>query len=189
MFKIGVPISSFKNSHATLTFNVLKFNKNNVIESYFFDKGNQKQFFEVKKKYKSDKLNKFGLTIDVFISSFMNPNTYETEYIVKKDFLINELKEKCGLEIVETELFENIYNMHKLFFNKVTNIESDKETKSYFTNVKEIYDMTDNINKASFEMSRLNRYYIFYKPVTNLQKAGKSKGKSKKKIKKINLSE
>ena len=54
---------------------------------------------------------------------------------------------------------------------------------------REIYDMTDNINKASFEMSRLNRYYIFYKPVTNLQKAGKSKGKSKKKIKKINLSE
>ena len=47
--------------------------------------------------------------------------------------------------------------------------------------------MTDNINKASFEMSRLNRYYIFYKPVTSLQKAGKSK--SKKKIKKINLSE
>lgn len=164
-----------------------KFNKKGIIESYFFDKGKQKQFFEVKKKYKSDKIDKFGLTIDVFISSFMNPNTYETEYIVKKDFLISELKNKCGLEVVETELFENIYNLHKLFFNKITNIESDKETKSYFTNVKEIYDMTDNINKASFEMSRLNRYYIFYKPVTSLQKAGKSK--SKKKIKKINLSE
>ena len=106
------------------------------------------------------------MKLDVHISSFMNPNVFKTEFLVSKKFLIKQLKEKCNLDLVETELFENIYNNHRHFFNEIPEVESNKDTKSYFMKVKEIYDLTDNLNKASFEMSRLNRFYIFHKKVT-----------------------
>jgi hypothetical protein len=159
--------------------------KDNKIESYYFDEGKQKKFFEIKKLYKGKDINKFGLKLDVHISSFMNANVYQTEYLVSKSFLINQLKEKCGLELVDTELFENIYNNHSHFFNEIPDVESNKDTKSYFMKVKEIYDLSDNLNKASFEMSRLNRYYIFHKKVTDLDELNKNTSKSE--ISKISL--
>ena len=143
--------------------------KDNKIESYYFDDGKQKKFFEIKKLYKEKKLDNFGLKLDVHISSFMNQNTYITEYLVSKKFLIKEMMEKCNLELVETELFENIYNNHKHFFNEIPDVESNQNSKSYFMTVKEIYDLTDNLNKASFEMSRLNRFYIFHKKINDIK--------------------
>jgi len=142
--------------------------KDKKIESYYFDEGKQTKFFEIKKLYNEKNIDKFGLKLDVHISSFMNPNTYITEYLVSKDFLIKELKEKCNLELVETELFENIYNNHKHFFNEIPEVESNQSSKSYFMTVKEIYDLSDNLNKASFEMSRLNRFYIFHKKIDDI---------------------
>ena len=158
--------------------------KDNKIDSYYFDNSQSRKFFEIKKLYNESNINDFGLKLDVHISSFMNPDTYQTEYLVTKDFLIKKLKEKCNLELVETELFENIFNSHEKFFNSIPKVESNKNTKSYFTKVKEIYDLSDNLNKASFEMSRLNRYYIFQKPTNSNVDITKS---SKSKVSKINL--
>ena len=158
--------------------------KDGKIESYYFDEGKQKNFFEIKKLYDGKKIDKFGLKLDVHISSFMNPNVYQTEYLVSKSFLIKQFKEKCNLDLVDTELFENIYNNHSNFFDQIPEVESNKDTKSYFMKVKEIYDLTDNLNKASFEMSRLNRYYIFHKKVTDVEQLKKN---TKTKISKINL--
>lgn len=159
--------------------------KDKKIESYYFDEGKQKKFFEIKKLYNEKKIDKFGLKLDVHISSFMNPNTYITEYLVSKEFLIKELKEKCNLELVETELFENIYNNHKHFFNEIPEVESNKNSKSYFMTVKEIYDLSDNLNKASFEMSRLNRFYIFYKKVTDVNELNSVSSVSESKSMKV----
>ena len=84
----------------------------------------------------------------------MKENEYYTENVIDPDFFISILKQKSNLQLVETDLFENLYNNYKDFF--INNKSNDK----YIKNIKSFYDLIDD---PSFDLSRLNRYYIFVK--------------------------
>lgn len=140
------------------------FDQNGKISSYYTtDEGDKVLFFEAIKRYDTKNLKKTGLAVDIHIKIFMEEDTYQTEYLVDKDFMIKELKEKCQMELVETELFENVYNNYKDFFENAVPFEEDARTRGFFMKVKEFYNMNDSVNRASFDMTKLNRYYIFRK--------------------------
>jgi len=67
--------------------NSLNYINNKYISTYTDNNGNNIKFFEIIKKYNNK--NNLGNAIDVNISIFRNDNSYITEYIVYKEYLIN----------------------------------------------------------------------------------------------------
>ena len=124
--------------------------------SYITKDGEKKTFFEIIKKFdiKSDTIGT-GKVIDVHNSWISDDNVYQTEYLVSKDYLVNKLKEKCGLKLIESKLFSDIYKD-----SKETLMNS---TDSYMKPIQDYYDQKDEINKKSMIVTNLNRYYIFRK--------------------------
>jgi SAM-dependent methyltransferase len=138
---------------------------NGKIESYYTNKeGIKKKFMHVISKYdiKSD-INKTGLAIDFFNASFQEEGNSRIEYLVPEKFVTDQFKQKCNLELVETENFQNIYYTFKNFFVETAKYEENVKTRAYFEDTKKFYDLTDEINKASFELARLNKLYVFQK--------------------------
>lgn len=130
---------------------------------YYTDNGKKKILFDFKKLYTDDDTKKTGLAIDFHNASYMLENTYQTEYIVDPDFLIETLESKCNLVLTDMDNFENQFNMFKRFFEEVAPYEANEKTKNYFMKVKKFYDFDDEVNKNSFELSKLNNYYVFQK--------------------------
>lgn len=140
------------------------FNKDGKLNSFYVtEEGTKSLFFECIKKYKSKNLNKLGLPIDVHVASFMDAGQYVTEYLVTKDFLVKEMKEKCNTILIETDMFENLEKNSKKMLKTAGSNDSRTDTATYLSRVAEIYNKDDPIIRASMEMSRLNRYYIFMK--------------------------
>ena len=130
---------------------------------HYTENGKKKKLFEYKKLYTDSNLKKTVLAIDFFNATFMNEDTYETEYIVEPEFFINELETKCNLVLLDTDTFENQFNKHRFFFENIVEYENNDNTKDFFMKIKYFYNFEDDINKNSFELSRLNRFYIFQK--------------------------
>lgn len=126
----------------------------NKYTSYYTDiDGKNIKFFEIIKLYNEKKL--IGSAIDVNIGIFRNDNNYITEYLVYKDYLIKQMKEKCNMRLIESHLFYDIFNYNKNFL-----INNNNEN---FKNIKKLYDNNDNESNASIELLKLNRYYVFQK--------------------------
>jgi hypothetical protein len=139
--------------------------KNGTIDSYYTNKeGTKKKFFHVKSLYNlKDNINNTGIAIDFYNSSFQEEGNSMVEYLVTKKFITEQLKKRCNLELVESENFENIYNSFRPFITETSKFEEVSETRKYFADVAKFYDLSDEVNKASFELSRLNRLYVFQK--------------------------
>ena len=135
----------------------------NKITHFYTDNGKKKIMFEYKKLYSDTNIKKTGLAIDFYNAMFNIENTYNTEYIIDPEFLISELKEKCNLKLLETDSFENQFNILRYFFENVAIYEANEKTKNYFMKIKEFYNFNDDINKNSFELTKLNRYFVFQK--------------------------
>ena len=139
---------------------------NGSFSSNYTDDGESKKFFEFTRNYSKDDddINKTGLTYKSFVTLIKDDETkYDLEYIVGKDFLIRQLKEKCNLDLIETDLFYNTYKQQEYFFNNIAPNEERKETKSYFMKVKQYFNQEDSVNSACLEFTKYHRYYIFKK--------------------------
>jgi len=166
------------------------FNNGNITE-YYNEDGQKKKFFEYIKTYSDTDISKTGLSYNAFVTLFKdNENSYDTEYIVKKQFLIDQLKEKCNMELIETELFTEIFDKQMLFFKDVAPHEENESSKQFFMKVAEYYNDTDEVNKVCYKFDRHHRYYIFKKNNIDIQqktkkeetkKGGTKKGGTKKK--------
>ena len=139
-------------------------NKTNYASYYTNTKGEKKVLIEIVKKFDdTQKDYKTGNAIDVYNAMISQEGVYNTEYLVSKTFLENEFMEKCNMELVETDLFDNQFAIHKNYFKYVINFEENVKTRKFLQNAAEYYDESNEVNKASYEVSRLNRYYIFRK--------------------------
>ena len=153
----------------TLNHNKLheQFKKNNgIIESYITDKNGKKTlFFRYKANYNLNikDIDIPGLSYNAYMAWVNNDedSTYE-EYLVSDKYLINSLKEKSNMVLVESNSFGDVYNNYKHFMKNSIHFESDYRTKKFFMNVKEIYNENDNINAEKI-FSFFNNYYIFKK--------------------------
>ena len=131
---------------------------------YQTNKGEKKKLFEIIKRYKNlDSSKTFGLGhgIDVHNAFISHEGVFLKEYLVDKRYLVKELLEKCDLELVETDLFDNQFEIHRDYFEKYITFEDKKQTKKFLNNAQEFYNQEDSVNKASFSITMLNRFYIF----------------------------
>jgi SAM-dependent methyltransferase len=152
---------------------------NGKIESYFTNKdGTKQKFFHIHAKYDiNTKINQTGLTIEMYNSSFMEEGASFAEYLIFQKFVIEKFKEKCNLELVETENFENIYNSFKDFLINTSKYEENLQTRKYFGDVSKYYDLTDEVNRASFELTKLSKLYVFQKRDTKFNNANMKRTK------------
>jgi SAM-dependent methyltransferase len=136
-----------------------------ILEEYYTtDSGEKELLFSIKALYdtKIKNLNTNGLAISYFTSTFMTESSEWVEYLVTPEHLISTMK-KANLELVETETFQNIYAMSKDFLMKGIEYDAGKDTQKYLFDVRDYYNLDISINKAAFEMTRLNRFYVFRK--------------------------
>jgi len=141
------------------------FKQKKIIEEFYTTEiGEKELLFTVKPMYNlEDKnLNKSGLPISVFNTTYMDIGSEFIEYLVTPEFLIETMK-RANMELIETETFQNVYAMSKDFLFDAINYDAGKATKKFLLDVKEYYNMDVSINKAGFEMTRLNRFYVFRK--------------------------
>lgn len=134
-------------------------------KDYYTDRdGNKKLFFDVVKKYgKLDTTKPIGTghAIDLYASWIFEEGNYVTEYLVEYEFMKKELDE-IGLELVESDLFQNQYTLFKSFFTDSYKFESKKDTLKFFSNVAKYFEEGD-INDVSRKYTFLHRYYVFRK--------------------------
>jgi SAM-dependent methyltransferase len=160
-----------------------KLGNNDTFTTYFDDKqGIKRKYFEIVKKYDNTDKITVGKAIDLYASWMFNEGTYVTEYLVDKDFVIEEFKE-IGLELVDTDLFENQLEINKDFFMDTRKYESTQSTRKTLTDASAFYE-EDELNQKLMMFSKLNRYYVFRmnsKTNKKTQKGGYKKSKYKEK--------
>lgn len=134
--------------------------------------GNKKVFFEMTKKYTLDK-KKTGNAIDIHEAWKNDEGVKITEYLVDLEFIKEELERDADLELLDTDLFANQYEIHRRFISDAAHFESSEETRKYMSNVEEYYENTE-MNKKCVKYTNLHRYYIFRKkePTNKKQKGG-----------------
>ena len=142
-----------------------QFKEKKLIEEYYTSEVGEKELlFSVKPMYNlEDKnINKNGLSISFFLSSFMDIGSEIIEYLVTPEHLINTM-ERANMELVETESFENIYVASKDFLIEASSFDAGQETRKFLSGVKEYYNMDVSINKAAYQLTRLYKFYVFRK--------------------------
>jgi len=160
-----------------MIYNLLKGKKSWKI-SKTDNNGIKTTFCEIGKMYTDNDDIGLGFAINVYNSTVNIPGQSYTEYLVDPTFLEKSLKEKCGLTLVESDSFYNIFNLYKKYFTIPVgedfeylagdNAKKHRDIMNYYmmldTKCKSQF-LTEDIdtNLAAFKMSSLNRYYIFKK--------------------------
>jgi hypothetical protein len=150
---------------------------------YTNKKGEKKMFHDIVKRYDKLDLNKpigLGNAIDVYNAMISFEGVYNTEYLVDKQFLEEEFDKKCNMELVETDLFWNIFESQRDNFRDIVKYESAKTVK-YLERTARYYDDSDSVNRASYPITKLNRYYVFRKRDNGDKKQEKTIKKPSKK--------
>jgi SAM-dependent methyltransferase len=129
---------------------------------YTDDDGTRKKLFEIVKKFDGELENKEGLPIDVYLAWFMQENKYETEYLVTPK-LLNKVMENAGCQLVETDLFSNLYSINQQYFTQVIEHEENPKNYKFYKKVASFFEELKGIDKESKIFSFLNRYYIYKK--------------------------
>lgn len=147
--------------------------------TYTNNKGEKKILFEIIKRYDDDRVKtiKTGNTIDLHAAWMFKEGQYVSEYLVDKDFIISELLNDCDLELVDTDLFDNQYEIHREYFNTFAKYDENLETRKFLLNVAKFYEYNE-INGGCFKYTKLERYYIFRKldkPRSKVTKSQKTK--------------
>jgi SAM-dependent methyltransferase len=163
--------------------------KDSLVSSYTDGNGTSKVYLEIKKRYKDLPVGEvygLGNGIDVHNALIQREGEYVTEYLVDKEFLIDEFDKKCNMEVMETDTFESLFHTFRDYFMFASKYENIPETAKFLENAFEFYDQKNEINKAAFKMTRLNRYYIFRKRTRESEKSKSSqKGGTKTNVKDI----
>jgi SAM-dependent methyltransferase len=147
--------------------------KEKFTEYYTTDKGEKKILFDVVKYYDDDVESGMGNKIDFHGAWMFNEGQYESEYLVDKQFLIDELQKDCDLKLIDYDLFENHYNFNKDYLTQYAKFQSNVKTRNTLLDVAEYYDDSE-INITLRKFTNLFAYYVFRKKSTK-QKGGKQK--------------
>lgn len=140
--------------------NMLK--SGNYKSMYTDEDGNRSVLFDIKKKYDGELSNNVGNSIDVHMSWINEEEKYIEEFLVTKELMIKTMKE-ADCKLVDTDLFENLYNLNKPYFNNVIKFEENPKNKQFYEKVASFYDKLTGADKESRDWSFLYRYYVFRK--------------------------
>jgi len=146
---------------------------------YYDENGEKKVLFEIVKKYDDNSKEKLGLAIDIHMAWAFDEGVYQTEYLVYPEFITKSLKEKCNMELIETGLFEDLFNENRSFLELSSRVEQDVKQKKLFTDAYKYYQPSE-LNAKCYDYTFLHRYYVFRKVETNLDEIRQRKSHAKK---------
>jgi SAM-dependent methyltransferase len=129
---------------------------------YTDDDGQRKKFFEIIRKFEGDVADKPNQAVDVYMGWISQEGKYLTEYLVTPKHLIKTM-EKAGCALVDSDLFQNIYNTNKEWFNEVIDHEENPKNKKFYKNVAQFYGDLKGADKESKLWNNLYRFYVFKK--------------------------
>jgi len=141
------------------------------ITEYYTDNGEKKTLYEIIRKYDVKTKENIGLPIDVHMDWISEDGVYLTEYLVRKDFIIKSLNEKCDMELVDTLTFKELYENTKGFIELGAEIEAS-QTRKFFNSIKKFYEENEMNDKCRV-WTYMFRYYIFRKREKNLEEIKK----------------
>lgn len=139
--------------------------KDRHAEYYTDDKGVKRVLWELVKQYDISSLKEnigLGQGIGVHMAWNSVEGDIKTEYLVDPRFFAEELLKDCDMELVDSELFTNLYEMNRGFLTGASKFESVDGTSKFFGNVREFYE-TNEVNNGCIKYNNLMRYYIFRK--------------------------
>jgi hypothetical protein len=137
-------------------------NKQSYTSMYTDDEGIRQKFFEIIKKFDNNYKDEPGQAVDYYMSWMHNEGTYATEYIVSPSYLINIMKD-AGCELIDTNLFVNLYYINKEWFLKVIEHESNEKNLAFYKKIAKFYGELKGADKESLSWNELWRYYVFKK--------------------------
>ena len=145
-----------------IIFNALK--KNDGLFEIFEIDNEKNVLFSITNLYKNDTYNSQDFGLPINITNKLYSAIPKIEYIVKKDILIKYANQYGNLELYETNLFYNFYELNRDLINTVysNNLFNDVYSK-HFEKIYNFYNFKDSIDKYSLEFSKLNRFYVFRK--------------------------
>jgi hypothetical protein len=146
---------------------------------YYEESGEKKVLFDIVKKYDENSKEEIGQAIDVHMAWISDDGVYQTEYLVYPEFLIKSLKEKCNMELIETGLFEDLFNENREFLELSSEIEENAKSKKFFTNAYKYYTPSE-LNLRCYEYTFLHRYYVFRRTESNLSELKEIKSHARK---------
>jgi SAM-dependent methyltransferase len=139
------------------------FDTNNKITSVYTDKeGKRNILFDIVKKYDGELSNTVGQPIDVHMSWLSEEGKYLEEYLVSRELMVSTMK-RAGCRLVDTDLFANLYQINKPYFDNVIKYEENPKNKQFYEKIAEFYQDLTGADKESKIYSFLFRYYIFQK--------------------------
>jgi SAM-dependent methyltransferase len=138
------------------------FDTNNKITSTYTDKdGKRTILYEIVKKY-TELNSSVGQPIDVHMSWLSEEGKFIEEYLVTRELMENTMK-KAGCRLVDTDLFANLFQLNKPYFDNVIKYEENPKNKQFYEKIAEFYEEMTGPDKESRNYSFLFRYYIFQK--------------------------
>ena len=139
------------------------FDSSNKITSTYTDaEGKRNILYEIIKKYDGNLSSSVGGAVDVHMSWISEEGKYIEEYLVTKELMINTMK-KAGCRLIDTDLFANIYQLNKPYFDNVIKYEENPKNKQFYEKIAEFYEELNGADKESKNYSFLYRYYVFQK--------------------------
>ena len=136
--------------------------KERFTEYYTTSKGEKQILFDIVKKYEDGVQSGIGNKIDYHGAWMFAEGDYHSEFLVDKDFLVSELEKDCDLELIDHDLFENQFNIHRDYLMNYAKYQSNVSTRNMLLNVAKYYEDTE-ANKSMRKFTNLHAYYIFRK--------------------------
>lgn len=144
-------------------FNLLK-DKTQYDFDHIDENGNKNTIFQIKKLYTEDNFKDVNIGSAIDVLNTIISNNYVREYLVSKEFVIENFKNRCNLVCIETDTFSNILKINENFFKEMS------KTQRYYKDFTKLYETDDKINMVGRQFSSLSRYYIFKKIKNKLSK-------------------
>ena len=123
-------------------------------------KGEKEILFDIVKRYEDGVESGVGNKIDFYGAWMFAEGNYFSEYLVDKEFLVEELTRDCDLELIDYDLFENQFNIHRDYFENYAKYQSNIKTRQMLLNAGTYYQDNDS-NKTMHRFTNLGAYYIF----------------------------
>lgn len=142
---------------------VSSFDETGKITSYYTDdEGKRSILYEIVKKYSGDFNPKVSNPIDVHMAWIMEEGKHIEEYLVSRELMVDTM-EKAGCRLIDTDLFSNVFNLNRPYFENVIQYEENPKNKQYYERIASFFGDLKGADKESRNYTFLFRYYIFQK--------------------------
>lgn len=145
--------------------------KERYTEYYTDETGQKRILFDIIKRFNDDDKPSEGLKIDFHAAWMFKEGTYFSEYIVDKEFIQDQFEMDCELELIDFDLFENQFEIHRDYLTNYIKYQSTPETRKFLETAGSYYEKNE-LNDGCQKFTNLNCFYVFRKKDSSKSQRG-----------------